>query len=77
MDVKYVKIHRKRIVKSFEIAAYYTLRCIAKKYKTSMRYTFFNGEIRAWWSPFPACGLRSVPVPESDQDTGSDYPVFG
>ena len=44
MDVKYGKIHRKRIVKSFEIAAYYTLRCIAKKYKTSMRYTFFDGQ---------------------------------
>ena len=44
MDVKYVKIHRKRIVKSFEIAAYYTLRCIAKKYKTSTRYTFFVGK---------------------------------
>lgn len=47
MNVKYGKIHRKRIVKSFEIAAYYTLRCIAKKYKTSMRYTFFDGKIRA------------------------------
>ena len=29
MDVKYVKIHRKRIVKSFEIAAYYTLRSVS------------------------------------------------
>lgn len=31
MDVKYVKIHRKRIVKSFEIAAYYTLRWYRKE----------------------------------------------
>lgn len=47
MDVKYGKIHRKRIVKSSETAAYYILRCIAKKYKTSMRYTFFDVKIRA------------------------------
>ena len=83
MDVKYGKIHRKRIVKSFEIAAYYTLRCIAKKYKTSMRYTFFVGKSeRCKVRPQTAnrkktCGLWSVPVPESGQDTGSDYPVFG
>ena len=43
MDVKYVKIHRKRIVKSFEIAAYYTLRCIAKKYKLQRDTPFLWG----------------------------------
>ena len=59
MDVKYGKIHRKRIVKSFEIAAYYTLRCIAKKYKTSMRYPFFVGKSERCkvFFRFAVCGL--------------------
>lgn len=59
MDVKYGKIHRKRIVKSFEIAAYYTLRCIAKKYKTSTRYTFFVGKSERCkvFFRFAVCGL--------------------
>ena len=59
MDVKYGKIHRKRIVKSFEIAAYYTLRCIAEKYKTSTRYTFFVGKSERCkvFFRFAVCGL--------------------
>lgn len=77
MNGKCRKIHKKRILSRIVAEAYYTYQGVSQRSKNFNAVHLFNGEIRAWWSPFPACGLRSVPVPESGQDTGSDYPVFG
>lgn len=77
MKRKYIKLYRKRIVERNIATDYYTHQGVSQRSKNFNAVHLFDGEIRAWWSPFPACGLRSVPDSEPGQDTGSDYPVFG